>query len=138
MWAGIVEGLSFCHRHEIVHCDLKPHNVLLDKSLVAVLCDFGMTRGATNATHSRTVVAGTELYMDPERLQHEQVVRTAEARMDIYSAGYLLWELLTGTMLQDAARQWCAKEIAEALAKTPMESAADRVRFEAEFSIRTE
>src|SRR5437762_14124852 len=91
MTKGILSGLDFLHRHNLIHRDLKPDNVLLQDGLPR-LTDFGLTR----ILMSRGVTAsitGTPGYMAPETFQGNYSIAS-----DIWSAGAVLYEMLCGTM----------------------------------------
>jgi eukaryotic-like serine/threonine-protein kinase len=87
---GIARGLAAAHRRNIVHCDLKPSNVMLDPDGVAKIIDFGLARIADGANRGAPV--GTPDYMAPEVWRGEAPSR----RSDVYSLGAVVFELLTG------------------------------------------
>ena len=93
--AGILEALDYSHQRGIVHRDIKPANIMItDKGDVKVM-DFGIARAMDDlgATLTSTWnVVGTAQYLSPEQALGE----VADAPTDIYSAGCLLYELLTG------------------------------------------
>lgn len=92
---GVLDALSYSHKHDIVHRDIKPANVMLTNSGQIKVMDFGIARAVsdTSATMTQTAaVIGTAQYLSPEQARGEQV----DARSDLYSAGCLLYELLTG------------------------------------------
>lgn len=92
---GVLDALSYSHKHDIVHRDIKPANVMITPSGQVKVMDFGIARAVsdTSATMTQTAaVIGTAQYLSPEQARGEQV----DARSDIYSAGCLLYELLTG------------------------------------------
>lgn len=92
---GVLEALSYSHRAGIVHRDIKPANVMLTPDGTVKVMDFGIARAVadTSATMTQTAaVIGTAQYLSPEQARGE----TVDARSDIYSAGCLTYELLTG------------------------------------------
>ena len=92
---GVLEALSSSHKHDIVHRDIKPANVMITPAGAVKVMDFGIARAVsdTSATMTQTAaVIGTAQYLSPEQARGEPV----DARSDIYSAGCLLYELLTG------------------------------------------
>ena len=92
---GVLSALDYAHRHGIVHRDIKPANVMLTRTGDVKVMDFGIARaladGASTMTATSTVM-GTAQYLSPEQARGEVV----DARSDLYSAGVLLYELLTG------------------------------------------
>jgi serine/threonine-protein kinase len=94
---GVLQALDYAHRHAIVHRDMKPENVLLSDEGMVKVADFGIARltddsgvGGT-ATKTGTTV-GTPQYMSPEQVSSSKV----DGRSDLYSAGIMLYELVTG------------------------------------------
>jgi serine/threonine-protein kinase len=85
---GILDGLAYLHAKNIIHRDLKPDNIMLQGGRPR-LTDFGLARDL-NAYNS-SMVAGTPLYMAPEAFDKERT-----AQVDIWSAGVILYEMLTG------------------------------------------
>jgi len=95
----VCEALQYAHDQGIVHCDIKPENLLLDKNGRVKIADFGVARmlGAEPSSAGAVEVqpAGTPQYMAPEQTAKS---RSADHRADIYSLGVVLYELLTGEL----------------------------------------
>lgn len=87
----IVEGLAAAHAAGLVHRDVKPENVLVSHTGWVKIGDFGLSRAVTTTTNTGTLL-GTLGYIAPELVNGEG----GDARSDIYSAGIMLYELLTG------------------------------------------
>lgn len=85
-------GLAAAHRAGLVHRDVKPENVLVREDGRVTVADFGLSRAATGHTSTGQAVLGTPAYLAPEHLTGEP----ADTRADVYAAGILLFELLTG------------------------------------------
>jgi eukaryotic-like serine/threonine-protein kinase len=86
-------GLEYAHAAGLVHRDVKPHNLLVDRRGTVRIADFGVARSLDSATITRTgSVLGTTAYQAPEQARGEQVTTAA----DIYGLGATLYQLLTG------------------------------------------
>ena len=87
-------GLSAAHEQGLVHRDVKPANILLEKGVErAVLTDFGLARAADDVSMTRWgIIAGTPQYMSPEQARGEAV----DGRSDLFSLGCVLYDMATG------------------------------------------
>ena len=89
----ILRALGYAHRRGIVHRDIKPQNVILDGEGQAKVADFGIARAGETSEMTQTgAIVGTVQYLSPEQAEGHPVDR----RADLYSAGIVLYELLTG------------------------------------------
>jgi len=92
---GILEALEYSHRAGVVHRDIKPGNVMITDSGRIKVMDFGIARAVSDSSSTvaeTTAIVGTAAYFSPEQAKGESV----DARADLYSAGVVLYELLTG------------------------------------------
>ncbi|KAI9215559.1 hypothetical protein POPTR_T085100v4 [Populus trichocarpa] len=91
---GVARGLLYLHEEcssQIIHCDIKPQNILLDESLNARISDFGLAKLLkTDQTKTTTAIRGTKGYVAPEWFKNLPVT----TKVDIYSFGILLLELV--------------------------------------------
>lgn len=87
----VCSALNYAHKMGMVHCDIKPGNIMIDNSGKVLVTDFGVARHADAAT-ATMVGMGTPAYMAPEQVLGKDPTR----QTDIYALGVLMFEMLTG------------------------------------------
>lgn len=92
---GIAEALKHAHAKGLIHCDIKPHNILLDEFENPKVTDFGISKAITTNTVKYTVsVVGSVHYLSPEQAEGKAVT----IQSDLYSLGIVIFEMLTGNL----------------------------------------
>src|ERR687884_2322304 len=95
----IAEALRAAHERDVIHRDIKPHNILVTEMGDVKVTDFGIARAAASSTMTRTGhILGTAHYISPEQAMGEHVGPAS----DLYSLGVVLYEMLTGELPFDA------------------------------------
>jgi serine/threonine protein kinase len=90
----IAEGLDTAHKQGVVHRDIKPQNILVNRRDIVKITDFGLARGQDTVTLTQPgVFMGTAYYISPEQANNG---RSADVRSDLYSLAVVLFEMLTG------------------------------------------
>lgn len=90
---GVLGGLGAAHAAGLAHRDVKPENVLLTGEHAVKVADFGLARMLAGTSHTKTgMLIGTAAYLAPEQVSQG----VADARTDVYAAGIMLFEMLTG------------------------------------------
>ena len=91
---GIAKGLAYLHEEcctPIIHCDIKPQNILLDEHFIAKISDFGLAKLLmADQSRTQTMIRGTRGYVAPEWFKHVPVT----AKVDVYSFGVMLLEII--------------------------------------------
>ena len=90
----LLAAIQFAHREGIVHRDIKPQNVMLDRGGNVKVMDFGIARAGDSGMTEVGSILGTAQYLAPEQARGMQV----DERSDLYSVGIVLYEMLTGTV----------------------------------------
>ncbi len=94
-WITLAAGaIQHAHQFGIIHCDLKPANVLLSTSSEVVVTDFGLARLTSDARSNDNFVAGTAAWMAPEQV--DSVFGAVSVQTDVYGLGALFYSMLTG------------------------------------------
>jgi len=95
--AEVADVLNQAHAHGVIHRDVKPHNIMIDRGGGVHLLDFGLARGVGLDMKTITasgMIVGTPEYMSPEQFEGSRV----DARSDIYSLGVVMYQMLTGAL----------------------------------------
>ncbi|MBR3719335.1 MAG: Stk1 family PASTA domain-containing Ser/Thr kinase, partial [Firmicutes bacterium] len=91
----VASALSMAHKHQLIHRDVKPHNIMITTEGVAKITDFGIAKAVTGGTlvgEQKEAVMGSVHYFSPEQARGAYV----DEKSDIYSLGIVLYEMLTG------------------------------------------
>lgn len=89
---SVLDAMACAHENGIIHRDLKPSNILLDEDGIPQVMDFGIAARVESEQQGNEDFTGTPAYMAPEYISHH----TVDARTDIFAAGLVLFEMLTG------------------------------------------
>lgn len=98
IFSQLCTGLEYAHSKNVVHRDIKPENIILDKNGVVKIVDFGIARVDTPESANLTmtnVIMGSPIYMSPEQ---KSDFKNVDHRADIYAAGAVFYEMLSGEM----------------------------------------
>jgi serine/threonine-protein kinase len=87
----VLDALDYGHQQEIIHCDIKPDNIMIEKHTQRpIITDFGVAKVLHEADDERSMARGTPLYMAPEQILGKQT----DGRTDIYAVGTMLFQML--------------------------------------------
>ena len=92
--AQLADALDCAHRHGVIHCDVKPPNIIVTPDGCPKLVDFGIARAMTATTGQASEIWGSAPYLSPEQVEGQR----PDGRTDIYALGAVLYELLTGRL----------------------------------------
>jgi eukaryotic-like serine/threonine-protein kinase len=90
--ATVADTMDYAHRQGVVHCDIKPANIMLTTDHFVKVMDFGIATMASSSRTKSETVLGTPTYMSPEQIAGKKV----DGRSDVYSLGVVMFELLAG------------------------------------------
>ncbi|XP_056171042.1 G-type lectin S-receptor-like serine/threonine-protein kinase At2g19130 [Syzygium oleosum] len=118
---GIAKGLEYLHercRDRIIHCDIKPENILLDSELAPQIADFGLAKlMGRDVSHVITTMRGTRGYLAPEWISGGAIT----SKVDVFSYGKLLFEIISGKRnieeLNSDMRDYLPLQVANSIAK---------------------
>ena len=107
--ASVCEGLSLLHRHGVIHRDINPSNVMLDRLGIVRIIDYDIVRTIKEGQSRDTDILGTVGYTSPEQFGFQQT----DQRSDIYSCGVLLNYLLTGAIPSEKLYEGTLRSVIE-------------------------
>ncbi len=118
----IIDAVAYAHGLGIIHRDLKPSNILLDDDGTPRVMDFGIATRVNGATESADRITGTPAYMAPEYILRREISECC----DVFSAGLILFEMLTGqrAMVADSVTAILQRMVKEDI-KLPQDAAVD-------------
>lgn len=129
----VADALAYAHAEGVVHRDVKPDNILLDKRGHVLVTDFGIAKAAQAATAAQLttegMIIGTPQYMSPEQATGDAV----DGRSDVYSLGIVLYQMLSGAPPFDGDST--AKIIAQQITAVPTDIRRVRVDVSPELAI---
>lgn len=92
---GIAKALRHAHERNLVHCDIKPQNILVDRDYTPKVTDFGIARAISSSTITADKdIVGSVYYLSPEQAGNGRVT----SKSDLYSLGVVMYEMITGNL----------------------------------------
>jgi len=88
----ILSALRVAHKNDIIHCDIKPHNILITLDKKVKVTDFGIAKAVSATTTMTDTIMGSAHYFSPEQAKGGEI----KAHSDLYSVGVVLYEMVTG------------------------------------------
>ena len=88
----VASGLSYAHENNIIHCDVKPENIIIDAMHNVKIMDFGLAEDLKLKTNEKSRIKGTIAYMSPEQAKGDNI----DLRSDLYSLGVVMYEAFSG------------------------------------------
>ncbi|MEM9367794.1 MAG: protein kinase [Planctomycetota bacterium] len=128
MMAEVADGVHHAHQSGLIHCDLKPQNIMVDARDQASILDFGLAVHRHNQEDLSGKIAGTPAYMSPE--QTWGAMNHLDGRSDIWSLGVILYRMLTGFMPFDGSTTDRVFDAIQTRAVTPPAQLRDDVPTE--------
>ena len=116
MISRILDAFAYAHDHNVVHCDIKPSNILVTKEGDIKILDFGIAQILSETAGKNNLISGTLEYMSPEQVEGKNV----DIKSDIYSLGLLFFQMLTGHPPYDS-KNLSDLDIKKAIVGKPLE-----------------
>lgn len=125
----ILDGMGYAHKQGIVHCDIKPANIVMTTEGTSKILDFGIAQivNGQDLDGKTKMIMGTPSYMSPEQVRGEEL----DARSDIYSLGVLLHQMLTGNAPYDTTTL-TEQEINQKVVEEPLPRMATYYKYVSE------
>jgi len=90
----VIEGLAYAHENNVIHCDIKPENIVIEASNLIKIMDFGLAENVSDGENKNEKIKGTIAYMSPEQSMGEVL----NIKTDLYSLGIVMYETFSGRL----------------------------------------